>query len=57
MILPVRQGFGTTVTGNNQIIIFGGYSARMLKDAYLFDVDSQKVKPLAKQPVIEIFSY
>ena len=29
----------------------------MLKDAYFFDVDTQKVKPIPKQPVIEIFSY
>jgi N-acetylneuraminic acid mutarotase len=57
MILPVRQGCGTTYTGNNQIIIFGGYSARMLKDAYFFDVETHKVKPIPKQPVIEIFSY
>ena len=29
----------------------------MLKDAYLFNVDSKTVTPLVKQPVIEIFSY
>lgn len=29
----------------------------MLKDAYLFNVDTKDVAPLTKQPVIEIFSY
>jgi N-acetylneuraminic acid mutarotase len=55
--LPVRQGCGVAVTGNSSILIFGGYSARMLKDAYLFNTNTREVTPLTKQPVIEIFSY
>ena len=39
--LPVRQGCGVATTGGSDILVFGGYSARMLKDSYLFNVDTK----------------
>jgi len=57
MRLPVRQGCGVAVINQNEIIIFGGYSARYLKDAYVFDCEKAEVAPLSYQPVQEIFCY
>jgi hypothetical protein len=55
--MPVRQGCGVSVINTNEILIFGGYSARMLKDAYTLNTDTEQILPLKRQPIIEIFAY
>ena len=55
--MPVRQGCGACPINEKEIMIFGGYSARMLKDAYTLNVETGTVLPLKKQPVIEVFAY
>ena len=55
--MPVRQGCGVSIINQNEIMIFGGYSARMLKDAYTLNVETEQILPLKRQPVIEIFAY
>jgi len=46
--LPVRQGCGVAVVNYDEIMIFGGYSARYLKDAYLFNGEKNEITPLSR---------
>ena len=55
--LPVRQGCGVAVLSCDEIMIFGGYSARYLKDAYIFNSEKNEITPLPRQPIQEIFCY
>jgi hypothetical protein len=36
-----RQGAGVIQRDNKEILIFGGFSGKFLKDSFLFDINSQ----------------
>lgn len=38
-----RQGAGVIQRDNKDLLIFGGFSGKFLKDSYLFDINTQNM--------------
>ena len=53
---PDRQGCGVVQRDNKDILVFGGFSGKFLKDSYLFDTTTMKMNKTQQTPN-EIFLY
>ena len=53
---PDRQGCGVVQRDNKDILVFGGFSGKFLKDSYLFDTTTMKMNKTQPTPN-EIFLY
>ena len=53
---PDRQGCGVVQRDNKDILVFGGFSGKFLKDSYLFDITTMKMNKTQPTPN-EIFLY
>jgi hypothetical protein len=43
-LLSARQGLGAAQINNEDILIFGGFGVRFMKDVHIFSVKSLKIK-------------
>lgn len=41
----------------NEIVVFGGFSGKFLRDAYYFDVKSKVIRKSPVAPVWDLFAY
>lgn len=49
-LFPDRQGCGVIQRDNQNILIFGGFSGKFLRDSYLFNVNSNELVKTANTP-------
>jgi hypothetical protein len=56
-MFPERQGCGVSQINESEIVIFGGFSGKFLRDAYFFDVQSNTIRKSANAPIWDLFAY
>ena len=54
---PPRQGLGVAQINQSNILIFGGFSGKFLKDAYILNHQTKEVAKAPHQPQYELFSF
>lgn len=54
---PDRQGCGVYQITDDEIIIFGGFSGKFMRDAFFFDAKSCTIRRAAQAPVWDLFAY
>lgn len=54
---PERQGCGVSQINESEIIIFGGFSGKFLRDAFFFDVKKNIIRRAAYPPMWDLFAY
>jgi hypothetical protein len=54
---PERQGCGVSQINENEIVVFGGFSGKFLRDAYYFDVKTKVIKKVPHPPIWDMFAY
>jgi hypothetical protein len=57
VMFPERQGCGVSQINENEIVVFGGFSGKFLRDAYFFDVKANTVRKSTNPPMWDLFAY
>ena len=56
-VFKPRQGLGCAQVNDSEIIVFGGFDGKFMKDTVLFDGIRKTMKQSPHQPPNEIFAY
>ena len=56
-LFPERQGAGVSQISNDEIVIFGGFSGKFLRECYLYHVGDNSMKKASVQPDIDLFAF
>ena len=56
-MVPERQGCGVSQINESEIVIFGGFSGKFLRDTYFFDVQNNTIRKSANAPIWDLFAY
>ena len=54
---PERQGAGVSQITNEEIVIFGGFSGKFLRECYLYNVSRNTMTKATNQPDIDLFAF
>jgi len=54
---PERQGCGVSQVNDKEIIVFGGFSGKFIRDSYLFNVEENLMQRTAQSPTWDLFAY
>jgi len=52
-----RQGAGVVQITNNEIVIFGGFSGRFLRDCSIFNAVTNQMRKASVQPDLDLFAF
>lgn len=54
---PERQGCGVSQINDTEIIVFGGFSGKFMRDAYFFDTKACTIRKSVQAPMWDLFAY
>jgi len=49
-LFPARQGLGVAQMNKDEILIFGGFNGKYMKEAHIFNCSQKKIRPVENQP-------
>ena len=52
-----RQGLGVAQMNKDEILIFGGFNGKYMKEAHIFNCTQKRMRPADSQPSMELFLF